>query len=176
MKTYTINEKTLRAIVRKRSELAAEYATALAKPSGPQDALELFAPFGDGKTYRNRSTGIKQALTNRQWANVRFVNGTTIDCALPVKRLAEWAKGGGTIQLEIKPDYRPLLAGGWLGDSGPTVAVKLTRGMSSATFYGKRDEAPVIGGNLKSAPVQWLGEHIQLTAPADGGEFKHTTK
>jgi len=159
---YKITEKTLRAIVRKRADMAAEYGTALAKPNGLQDAFELYAPFSAGRTYRNRATGIKQGLTCRGWANVRLVNGTTIECALPVKRMAEWAKGSKVLDMEITH----------LPDSVLPVKITMRRDAgSSVILYGKTVDAPILRGYRNAAPVQWLGEHIQLNAPVNGGEF-----
>ena len=160
---YTITRETLMALAKVRSfqvkqnraAMEAEIAQ-LPPDAGPWEA-----------------EGIKRIYKHKlvpAWGFVRMVNGSTIETALPVRRIAEWAKlTANTLAGEMNFTIEAHISGPseWRG-----LALKL--GGSSVVFNGW-DKVPLNVGSKWNhdlgTPAQWLGDPITLSAPAEGGEF-----
>lgn len=149
---YSVTALTLAALFRARKIQAQDFRTRLNMPDGMAQLRALLSACSSPMT-------VLSAAGSPSWANVRFVNGETHECALPLSKLIEWAKGADALTLKIMPNLR----------------FKFTRDQSSSVvFYGHPVTAPAARnsrGILIQVPRRLLGSHLTLTAPAAGGEF-----
>ncbi len=102
-----------------------------------------------------------------QFAFVRMVHGQTVETALPVSRIEQWARiapqtPGGTIEVATfgPPHFCCDQAG-----------LMLSLGFGSSIKFFGRDQVPGKTRHAQPIPAMWLGEPIVFTAPAEGGEF-----
>lgn len=167
--SYSVTALTLIALFRARKEQARGYREALAQPLGLESVKHML-------TGTSAPMSMLEARRSPAWANVRLVNGESHECALPLGKLVDWARGADRLAVQIVADYMP--ASRYTGrpeQDQRVTAIRFTHATGSLVLYGHKIMAPAATnsrGFAISVPCRLIGEHLTLTAPADGGEFR----